>query len=83
MSMLLSVISFIAGIIFVILGADWLTKGASGIARRFGISELVIGLTIVALGTSLPELVISVSSALKGSSGISLGNVIGSNIFIS
>ena len=81
MSMLLSVISFIAGIILVIFGADWLTKGASGIARRFGISELVIGLTIVALGTSLPELVISVSSALKGSPGISLGNVIGSNIF--
>ena len=79
--MLLSIISFIAGIVLVILGADWLTKGASGIARRFGISELVIGLTIVALGTSLPELVISVSSALKGSPGISLGNVIGSNIF--
>ena len=80
-NMLLSIISFIAGIVLVILGADWLTKGASGIARRFGISELVIGLTIVALGTSLPELVISVSSALKGSPGISLGNVIGSNIF--
>ena len=79
--MLLSAISFIVGIVLVILGADWLTKGASGIARRFGISELVIGLTIVALGTSLPEFVISVSSALKGSSGISLGNVIGSNIF--
>lgn len=79
--MLLSIISFIAGIVLVILGADWLTKGASGIARRFGVSELVIGLTIVALGTSLPELVISVSSALKGSPGISLGNVIGSNIF--
>ena len=79
--MLHSIIYFIAGIILVIYGADWLTKGASGIARRFGVSELVIGLTIVALGTSLPELVISVSSALKGSSGISLGNVIGSNIF--
>ena len=79
--MLLSIISFIAGIVLVILGADWLTKSASGIARRFGVSELVIGLTIVALGTSLPELVISVSSALKGSPGISLGNVIGSNIF--
>ncbi len=79
--MLLSIISFIAGIVLVIMGADWLTKGASGIARRFGVSELVIGLTIVALGTSLPELVISVGSALKGSSGISLGNVIGSNIF--
>ena len=79
--MLLSIISFIAGIVLVILGADWLTKSASGIARRFGVSELVIGLTIVALGTSLPELVISVSSALIGSPGISLGNVIGSNIF--
>ena len=79
--MLLSIISVIAGIVLVIFGADWLTKGASGVARRFGVSELVIGLTIVALGTSLPELVISVSSALKGSPGISLGNVIGSNIF--
>ena len=79
--MLLSIIFFIAGIVLVILGADWLTKGASGIARRYGVSELVIGLTIVALGTSLPELVISVSSALKGSPGLSLGNVIGSNIF--
>ena len=79
--MFLSAISFIVGIVLVIFGADWLTKGASGIARRFGVSELVIGLTIVALGTSLPELVISVSSALKGSPGISLGNVIGSNIF--
>ena len=80
-NMILSIISFIAGITLVILGADWLTKGASELARRFKISELVIGLTIVALGTSLPELVISLSSALKGSSGISLGNIIGSNIF--
>ena len=79
--MFLSIISFIVGIVLVIFGADWLTKGASGIARRFGVSELVIGLTIVALGTSLPELVISVGSALKGSPGIALGNVIGSNIF--
>lgn len=79
--MILSVFCFIAGLVLVILGADWLTNGASGLARRFNISELVIGLTIVALGTSLPELVISVSSAVKGSSGLSLGNVIGSNIF--
>lgn len=79
--MIFSVLSFIAGLVLVILGADWLTKGASGLARRFNISELVIGLTIVALGTSLPELVISVGSAVKGSSGLSLGNVIGSNIF--
>ena len=79
--MFLSIISFIVGIVLVIFGADWLTKGASGIARRFGVSELVIGLTIVAIGTSLPELVISVGSAVKGSPGIALGNVIGSNIF--
>ncbi|MBR3883474.1 MAG: calcium/sodium antiporter [Bacteroidaceae bacterium] len=78
---MLSVLCFVAGIVLVILGADWLTKGASGLARRFNISELVIGLTIVALGTSLPEFVISVGSAIKGNSGISLGNILGSNIF--
>lgn len=78
---MLSAIALVAGLVLVILGADWLTKGASALARRFNISELVIGLTIVALGTSLPELVISVGSAIKGSSGIALGNVIGSNIF--
>ena len=65
----------------VILGADWLTKGASALARRFNMSELLIGLTIVAIGTSLPELVISTGSAIKGSPGIALGNIIGSNIF--
>ena len=79
--MLISIVSFIAGMVLVIKGADWLTEGASALARRYGISELVIGLTIVALGTSLPELVISTGAALKGSSGIALGNVIGSNIF--
>ena len=79
--MILSVLSFVAGLVLVILGADWLTQGASGLARRFKISELVIGLTIVALGTSLPEFVISVGAAIKGSSGIALGNIVGSNIF--
>ena len=79
--MILSVISFVVGIVLVILGADWLTKGASALARRFNMSELLIGLTIVAIGTSLPELVISTGSALKGSSGLALGNIIGSNIF--
>lgn len=79
--MILSIVYFVAGIVLVILGADWLTNGASALARRLKMSELMIGLTIVALGTSLPELVISVSSALGGSSGISLGNVLGSNIF--
>ncbi|MBP3353392.1 MAG: calcium/sodium antiporter [Bacteroidales bacterium] len=77
----MSIVSFIAGIALVLYGADALVKGASALARKFNISELVIGLTIVALGTSLPELVISVGSAIKGSSGIALGNIIGSNIF--
>ena len=79
--MILSLISFVAGIALVIFGADWLTKGASALARRFNMSELLIGLTIVAIGTSLPELVISTGSALKGSPGLALGNIIGSNIF--
>ena len=65
----------------ILFGANLLTDGASALARRYNISELVIGLTIVAIGTSLPEFVISLGSALKGSSGISLGNIIGSNIF--
>ena len=79
--MLLAILSFLVGIVLVIKGADWLTKGASALARRFNMSELLIGLTIVAIGTSLPELVISTGSAIKGSSGLALGNVIGSNIF--
>lgn len=79
--MILSILYFVIGTVLVIWGADWLTKGATALARRCKISELVIGLTIVALGTSLPELVISVGSAIKGNSGISLGNIIGSNIF--
>lgn len=79
--MILSVFYFVAGLALVILGADWLTKGASGLARRFRISKLVIGLTIVAMGTSLPEFVISVGAAVKGNSGIALGNIVGSNIF--
>ena len=79
--MLLAILSFLVGIVLVIKGADWLTKGASALARRFNMSELLIGLTIVAIGTSLPELVISTGSALKGSPGLALGNIIGSNIF--
>ena len=79
--MILSILSFVVGIVLVILGADWLTKGASALARRFNMSELLIGLTIVAIGTSLPELVISTGSALKGSPGLALGNIIGSNVF--
>lgn len=79
--MILTILFFIGALVIILFGANMLTDGASALARRFNISELVIGLTIVALGTSLPEFVISLGSALKGSSGISLGNVIGSNIF--
>ena len=63
--MILSIIEFVAGIVLVILGADRLTKGASALARRFNMSELMIGLTIVAIGTSLPELVISLGSPTR------------------
>ncbi len=80
-NMLLTILSFIGALAIILFGANMLTDGASALARKFNISELVIGLTIVALGTSLPEFVISLGSALKGSSGISLGNIIGSNIF--
>lgn len=79
--MILTILLFIGALAIILLGANMLTDGASALARRFKISELVIGLTIVAIGTSLPEFVISLGSALKGSSGISLGNIIGSNIF--
>ena len=65
----------ILGLIILTLGADFLVRGASAIAARFGLSELVIGLTVVAFGTSAPELAVSVKSALAGQSGIAMGNV--------
>ena len=75
------VILLLAGLALVVFGADWLVDGASSIARRSGISEFVIGLTIVGFGTSCPELVVSVTGALSGHSAIAIGNVLGSNIF--
>ena len=71
----------LAGIALVVVGADLLVRGAVDIARAFGISEAVIGVTIVAVGTSLPELVTSVTAALRRQSDIALGNIVGSNIF--
>lgn len=67
---------------FVLLGkgADWFVEGASGIAAKFGIPQLVIGLTIVAMGTSAPEAAVSIAASLKGSADITIGNVVGSNI---
>lgn len=71
----------VIGLLALVFGADFLVKGAVSIARFFGISEAVIGLTIVAVGTSLPELATSVVAAIKGEGDIAVGNVVGSNIF--
>ena len=68
------------GFLLLVKGADWFVDGASKVAEKFGIPQLVIGLTIVAIGTSLPEAAVSVSAALKGSAEITIGNVVGSNI---
>lgn len=76
-----SILLLILGLAMVVFGADILVEGASGIARKYGVSEFVIGLTIVGFGTSLPELVVSVTGALQGNSDIAIGNVVGSNIF--
>jgi len=78
--MLMNVIFVLIGLVGLFFGGNWLVKGASRIAASFGISTLIIGLTIVAIGTSAPELLVSVSAALRGSSGIAVGNVVGSNI---
>jgi cation:H+ antiporter len=69
------------GLVVLVFGADWLVKGASRIAAKIGISPLVIGLTVVAFGTSAPEMAVSVGAALKGLPDMALGNVVGSNIF--
>ncbi len=76
-----SVLSIVAGLALLILGARWVVDGAVELARLFGASELVISLTIVAAGTSLPEVVTSVSAAMKGERDIAVGNVLGSNLF--
>lgn len=75
------ILKLIAGLILLVVGAEALVRGASRIATSFGISPLVIGLTVVAFGTSSPELAVSVMASLSGTSDIALGNVIGSNIF--
>lgn len=79
--MILFMLGLVLGIALVLAGADKFTDGACGIARKWKVSELVIGLTIVALGTSLPEFIVSFFSVLRGSSDMSAGNIIGSNIF--
>ncbi len=71
---------FIVGITLLIKGADWLVNGSSSIAKRFGIPTLIIGLTIVAFGTSMPELIVSIMAALEGKTDVAFGNVVGSNM---
>lgn len=77
---LLQLLLLVAGFVMLVKGADLFVDGASKVAERFGIPQLVIGLTIVAMGTSLPEAAVSTSAALKGSAEITIGNVLGSNI---
>ena len=79
--MLINIVYIIVGIFLVIWGANRLTDGASSLARGMRVPEIIIGLTIVAAGTSAPELFVSLMSALKGSSDLAVGNVVGSNIF--
>lgn len=79
--MLLDIILLLAGLALVVFGADYLVEGASAIARRLGLSEFIIGLTIVGMGTSAPEMVVSFIGAANGNADIALGNVVGSNIF--
>lgn len=80
MELFLNIILLIVGFVMLIKGADWFVEGVAGIAEKFGIPQLVIGLTIVAMGTSAPEAAVSITSALKGNAGITIGNVVGSNI---
>jgi len=77
----MDILFLILGLVLILIGANALTDGAAAVAKKFKISNLVIGLTIVAFGTSAPELTVSVVSALKGSSDMAIGNVVGSNIF--
>ena len=79
--MWISILLLLVGLALVVFGADYLVDGASGIARRFGLSEFVIGLTIVGMGTSAPEMVVSFIGAAQGNADIAMGNVVGSNIF--
>ena len=77
----MNIILLVLGFILLLKGADWFVDGSSSIASRFGIPQLIIGLTIVAMGTSLPEAFVSITAALKSNAAITIGNVVGSNLF--
>ena len=80
MDILIQIVLLVIGFAMLMNGADWFVEGASAVADRLGIPLIVIGLTIAAMGTSLPEAAVSISAATKGSAGITIGNVVGSNI---
>ena len=79
--MIFQILILLAGLLLILFGANWLVDGSSSIAKRFGISEFVIGLTIVGIGTSTPEMVVSFLSSLHGKADMAIGNIVGSNIF--
>lgn len=80
MEILLCTLVLAAGIVLLVKGADWFVSGASGLAARLGVTQLAIGLTVVAMGTSMPEAAVSISAVIKGNADITIGNVVGSNI---
>ena len=80
MEIVLNIVLLVVGFAMLVKGADWFVDGTAGIAEKFGIPQLVVGLTIVAMGTSAPEAAVSITAALKGNAGIAVGNVVGSNI---
>ena len=79
--MMVQVLILLVGFFLLVKGADWFVEGAASIAKKLGIPQLVIGLTIVAMGTSLPEAAVSITAALDNNAGITIGNIVGSNIF--
>ena len=79
-NVLVSIVLIIIGFVLLIKGADFLVDGSSSIAKRFHIPEIIIGLTIVSIGTSMPELFVSTTSSINGYSDMSIGNIIGSNL---
>ena len=78
--MIIQIMILLLGFVLLVKGADWFVEGAASIARKLGIPQLIVGLTIVAMGTSMPEAAVSITAALNGNAGITIGNVIGSNI---
>ena len=79
--MILQILLLCLGFVFLVKGADFFVNGAAGIAAKLGIPQLIVGLTIVAMGTSLPECAVSVTASLTGNNSLAVSNVVGSNIF--